>query len=380
MSVYRRGDTYWYKFWFANKLIRESAKTSSKTLAKSAEKQRRRELEEGFNGLSGEDRSKRVQTLSQAADAMVEEYAHRLSANSLRYLKQRIAHLKANMGDMMLIEIGDKTIVDYQTARLGEGTSGSTINGEVMFALRIMGPIGDAVRLKLRRANRLRLPKGESCGRALSEEQEAALLEAAQVPEVPEGEKMDLKATRSPAIYPAIMLALNTTMRESEIKTLRWDQIDFLKGILTVGKSKTKAGAGRTIPINSELLRVLGEHKAWYESKVGPVAPEFYVFPFGDCRKYQPERPISSFKTSWTNVRNKAGLSIRFHDLRHTAITKLAESGAGDETIMAIAGHVSRAMLSRYAHIRTEAKRRALEAIATKPASASNQSQDVRIA
>ena len=48
----------------------------------------------------------------------------------------------------------------------------------------------------------------------------------------------------------------------------------------------------------------------------------------------------------------------------HT-ITKLAESGAGDETIMAIAGHVSRSMLRRYAHIRTEAKRRALEAITT---------------
>ncbi len=380
MSVFKRGETYWYKFWFANKLIRESAKTSSKTLARAAEKQRRRELEEGFNGLSGEDRSERVQTLAQAADAMVEEYTLRLSANSLRYLKQRLAHLKTSMGDMMLIEIGDKTIIDYQTFRLGEGTSGSTINGEVMFALRLMGPVGDAVRLKLRRANRLRLPKNVCCGMALSEEQEAALLEAAQVPDVPDGEKMDPKATRSPSIYPAIMLALNTTMRESEIRNLSWGQIEFIKGILTVGRSKTKAGAGRTIPINSELLRVLAEHKAWYERKVATVAPEFYVFPFGDCRKYQPQRPISSFKTSWTNVGDKAGLSIRFHDLRHTAITKLAETGAGDETIMAIAGHVSRAMLSRYAHIRTEAKRRALEAIATKPASAAIESQDVRIA
>lgn len=54
------------------------------------------------------------------------------------------------------------------------------------------------------------------------------------------------------------------------------------------------------------------------------------------------------------------------HNLSHTAITKLAESGAGDETIMAIAGHVSRQMLSRYAHIRTEAKRRAVEAISTR--------------
>ena len=52
--------------------------------------------------------------------------------------------------------------------------------------------------------------------------------------------------------------------------------------------------------------------------------------------------------------------------LRHTAITNLCESGASEEAIMAIAGHVSREMLSRYAHIRTEAKCRALEAISNR--------------
>ena len=49
---------------------------------------------------------------------------------------------------------------------------------------------------------------------------------------------------------------------------------------------------------------------------------------------------------------------------RHTLVTELAESGAGDEVIMSIAGHVSRAMLSRYSHVRMEAKRRALNEIA----------------
>ena len=53
-----------------------------------------------------------------------------------------------------------------------------------------------------------------------------------------------------------------------------------------------------------------------------------------------------------------------WQDNRHTLITELAESGAGDQTIMEIAGHVSRQMLSRYSHIRMEAKRDALEAIA----------------
>ena len=54
------------------------------------------------------------------------------------------------------------------------------------------------------------------------------------------------------------------------------------------------------------------------------------------------------------------GFHGRWHDNRHTLVTELAESGAGDEVIMSIAGHISRAMLSRYSHVRMEAKWRAL--------------------
>jgi hypothetical protein len=53
-------------------------------------------------------------------------------------------------------------------------------------------------------------------------------------------------------------------------------------------------------------------------------------------------------------------------DNRHTLAPEPAESGATDETIMQIAGHVSRQMLSRYAHIRAEAKRKALEEVERK--------------
>ena len=49
-------------------------------------------------------------------------------------------------------------------------------------------------------------------------------------------------------------------------------------------------------------------------------------------------------------------------------LIELAERGEGDQTIMDIAGHVSRQMLSRYSHIRMEAKRRALDSLGTKPA------------
>jgi hypothetical protein len=60
-------------------------------------------------------------------------------------------------------------------------------------------------------------------------------------------------------------------------------------------------------------------------------------------------------------------VSGRWHDNRHTLVTDLAESGAGDETIREIAGDVSKQMLKHYSHIRMQAKRRALEAIVPKP-------------
>jgi hypothetical protein len=57
-------------------------------------------------------------------------------------------------------------------------------------------------------------------------------------------------------------------------------------------------------------------------------------------------------------------------DNRHKLVTELAESGAGDEVLMSIAGHVSRAMLSRYSHVRMEAKRHALDEIAAQQGAA----------
>src|SRR5262245_45782052 len=57
---------------------------------------------------------------------------------------------------------------------------------------------------------------------------------------------------------------------------------------------------------------------------------------------------------------------LRFHDLRHHAITELAEARVSDQTIMAIAGHVS-PMLARYSHVRSEARRQAVAALSAKP-------------
>jgi len=354
MSVYRRGNVYWYKFYFSSRLVRESTKTSLKTLAKEAEKKRRRELEEGYNNLTQDSRTQRVQTMREAASRYSTDYKVRHPKSFNSFAKYAVRHLVEHLGDKLLIDVTTSTVVSYQSARLMEGASGKTINEEVGFLLRLMGDVGDVVRLKLKKGRKLKLPQRENCGRALTQEEERRLLTEAH-------------RAQSPFIFPAIVVALNTTMRDSEIRYLTWVQLDFFKQLITVGKSKTAAGSGRTIPMNSELLKTLAEYKNWYKEKVAEALPDHYVFPWARSRQYDPKRPLVTFKTAWRNVRTRANVNVRFHDLRHTLITKLAESGAGDETIMAIAGHVSRTMLSRYAHIRTEAKRKALEAVATKP-------------
>lgn len=87
----------------------------------------------------------------------------------------------------------------------------------------------------------------------------------------------------------------------------------------------------------------------------------------GNKRPHDPTKPITTLKTAWKNVKAKADVVGRFHDARHTLITELCEAGAGDQTIMEIAGHVSPQMLKRYSHIRMAAKRKALDSIHVKP-------------
>jgi integrase len=95
------------------------------------------------------------------------------------------------------------------------------------------------------------------------------------------------------------------------------------------------------------------------------MRPEWYLFPSGKPRPSDPTRPVTTLKTAWNTVREKANVKGRWHDHRHTLITDLAESGAGDQTIMDIAGHVSKNMLKHYSHIRMQAKREALESLVT---------------
>jgi Phage integrase family len=106
-------------------------------------------------------------------------------------------------------------------------------------------------------------------------------------------------------------------------------------------------------------------------TRARPRSEKHFVFPACENDHIDPTRPMKSWRSAWRNLTRRAGLAgLRFHDLRHHAITELSESNASEQTIMSIAGHVSRQMLEHYSHVRLDAKRNALSALSARPAKA----------
>ena len=268
-------------------------------------------------------------------------------------------HVTRLLGALMVIDVTEQTILGYQSARLKEKAAPKTINEEVGFLLRMLPDHGDALRARLRRKRQLKLNVRQQVGRAFSQDEKALLYEQA------------LKR-RSVAIYPALVLALNCGLRDKELRDLQRGRIHLDDAYLVVGETKTDGGTGRTIPLNSVALHALRDYASWYEAKFGELNAAWFVFPFGKPQPTDPTRACTTFKTVWSKIRAEAGVEGRWHDNRHTLITEPAESGAGDQTIQDIAGHVSKQMLKHYSHIRMEAKRKALESIVTRTIATSN--------
>jgi len=348
MAVYRRGRIWWYSFLFCGRRIQESARTTRKTIAAEAEKHRRLELEKTLAGMPVEKREKRINTVAAMAEAYLEHYPLNHRVRSVIFARQRLAHVIRLLEKTLVVDLTEDRIRDYIKTRLGEGTSGRTINMELGELSRALGQKWSVLWPKVRK-----LEERTDVGRALGPEEEASLLEAAS-------------GMRSPLIGLFVRVALLTGMRAGEITSLTWGQVDLLNRILTVGKAKTAGGTGRQIPMNAELLGLLAMHAQWFQERFGDLKPGYYVFPAGKgAAPTDPKRPVSDIGTAWDRLRRAAGVQCRLHDLRHTAATKMAEAGVPESTMLALMGHMSRAMLERYSHVRLKAKREAVEALST---------------
>lgn len=360
--LYQRGTTWWIRFQFSGSEVRKSARTTNRKIAEAAERELRAQFERGVNGIRS---AAKPMPVRQAVEAYLAGQGGRWGSEQA----SRAKPLLAAFGTRLVADVSAADIAVYQRRRSAAGISARTINMEIGVLRSALKPLGAWGRL----ADHVRqLRERADVGRAISDAEEVALLAAC-------------RASRSPSLYPAFVLSLHSGLRRGELRRLRvrdlrleWGAGAITTGDLTVAQAKTKAAEGRTVPLSQAACAAL---TAWLPC-FGDRGPDSYVFPAyrlgagaeaTRLRDLDLDAPMGSFATAWRAARRKAAVACRWHDLRHTFVSRLLENpGVSEATVKALAGHVSQRMLERYGHIRAEAKREAIAAVERRKPGKSN--------
>jgi integrase len=393
--IYKRGQRYHMDAVVDGQRFRESLNTTDRREALSKEKERIGEIMSGkVAGATGKQFSRLP--FRQAADVYQAERLGKVAPRTTQFESERLKPLKRYFGDKVLRTIkcpGD--VAAYQRQRLAEGVQGRTVNMETGVLRRMLGR---AKLIALLAEFPQPFPEhDQEIGRALSVEEKLHLFRTA--------------ASRPEWLvaHCAAVLATSTTCRKVELRHLRWGDIDLFDRLVTINRSKTSAGR-RQITLNEDAMAALARLRERAEA-AGIVESGHYVFPACENGNLDPTKMQTTWRTAWRSLVREAGrqagrkaakdvlagggqighakrawrraaapyVGLRFHDLRHQAITELAEAGAQDSVIQALAGHLSKRMMDHYSHIRRAAKREATDRLSSglmKPAPSNGVSDD----
>ena len=147
-----------------------------------------------------------------------------------------------------------------------------------------------------------------------------------------EFERLELAARscKNPLIWPLTQFAIAAAMRRSEMLSLRWDDIDLEGQIATL--AQTKNGSKREVPLTKLALEVLR----------GLSKETDYVFTISE----------NAFRSSLSRLIKRSGIKdLRFHDLRHEAVSRFFEMGLSVPEVALISGHRDLRMLASYIHL-----------------------------
>ena len=372
MSVFRyKNSKVWtMDFQFHGQRIRESTGTRSKTLAQKIEGKRRRELEEGTAGVKKQDRPK---VFLFAAGDWLESKKTSLSPRSIVIEKFNLSHLNPTFGKKLVLDIEASDISRYQKRRLEEGASARTVNIEVGTLRAVLRSYGTWARLQKQVKM---IPLGEEIGHAISALEERALLTACG-------------KSRSRSLLPLVVLGIETGARFNTLRMLQWCNVDFAERSLRFGKDKTKAGTGRVVPLNQRAIGTLtfwankfpkrkGTDYVFPSELYGLSGEEGYLNGQGGPYSVDVTNPMGSWKTAWNTARKLAGailagdpanqdyprLNCRFHDLRHTCISRMINGGVSITKVAKLVGwqpSTMVAMAGKYGHHGLEDLRSAVE-------------------
>ena len=236
----------------------------------------------------------------------------------LRRLKRL---LRDNISSTPLSKLSGPKLVTFRDRRMGDGIRAAQYDLVLIRHCLNIARKEWGVSLPSNPVNDIRVPNGIRHRERRLEEGEYEKL------------KVAAESCRNLLLWPVIEFALATAMRRSEILSLEWSNIDLGTGIATL--PNTKNGKHRRVPLSPSALETL---------------------------KQLPHKADQAFKTTdyairqgWDRLVRRAGIeNLKFHDLRHEAISLLFEHGLNLPEVSLISGHRDPRMLFRYTHLRAD--------------------------
>ncbi len=275
--------------------------------------------------------------LRNALDRYLREVSPKKRPSTAYCERQRSKPLKCDLGNYSLAAITPDLVARYRDARLESGMSNNTVRLELSLLSHLFTIAIKEWRVGLfyNPVSNIRKPSpGKGRDRRLDRDEEKRLFQACD-------------RHSNPMLGWIARVALYTGMRAGEIKSLTRSQVNLEKR--TVHLTETKNGSSRTVPLTRQATEIF---RAALNHSVRPMDTELIFW--GEPGRDNIRRPYE-FRPAWVRTLKKADIEgLRFHDLRHEAVSRLVEAGLGDQEVSAISGHKSMQMLKRYTHLRAE--------------------------
>jgi integrase len=231
--------------------------------------------------------------------------------------KSRLIVLKQQLGAYSLNQLTPSRIALFRDLRLSQGRSPATVVKDLNTLSKVikLGQVGWGVYLAINPILSVQKPKvvGHRV-RRLSQQEETILLNQSS---------FQMRAI--------LIFAIETGMRLGEILSLTWIDIQHDMAVL----KETKNNEIRYVPFTKKVIQLL------------QTLPQNIE----DNRVFYFWQTVSGFQSSWQRFKRRVGLvDLRFHDLRHEAVSRLFEKGLNHMEVAAISGHKSMQILKRYNH------------------------------
>lgn len=339
MGLYQRGKIYWFRIQHGGKRIQTSTNTSNKKLAERIYAKAYTEIHEG---KWFENDGARRHTFDEMMEKYLREYSsvHKAHSTHKKDLSL-LTHFNPVFSGLTLNKITPPALTDYKTQRTLQGAAPASIRNELRLlshAFNIAIKQWEWVKENPVSKVSFKELKARSVDRWLTAGEEKELMTAAtgklegQLPNI-------------------IIFALNTGMSQEEILKLRKQVVDLARTTITTIRKKTNAT--RTIPINDTVKALLIRRL-----KIRSIHGSDYVFFNQAGNMIDAGRLKREFKRAVIEAGVK---NFRFHDLRHTFATRLAQMGVDLYKISKLLGHKDISTTQRYAHHYPESLRSSVE-------------------